>query len=139
MSTTAPTATPDPLIAWQRLRAGNARPAAPGRHTTNTYSWDAVALTGSASINSKGACGAKPGSLSIPFTLSRIGPPPAVPAPADPPAVPAYAPPPPPAAIGDAAPPAAPPATTPPADLAGTAESPLSAESPVEPPPPPAN
>lgn len=109
--------------------------SAPGM---NTYSWDAVALTGSASINSKGACGAKPGSLSIPFTLSRIGPPPAVPAPADPPPAPPAAPPPA-AATGDAAPPAAPPAATPPADLPESAEAPLSAESPVGPPPPPAN
>lgn len=44
--------------------------AAPG---VNTYSWDAVGLSGNASILNKGACGAKTGNVSIPFTLSRIG------------------------------------------------------------------
>ncbi len=36
MSTTATTATADPLIAWQRLRAGAARPGADGRHAADT-------------------------------------------------------------------------------------------------------
>ncbi|WP_313675734.1 hypothetical protein [Mycolicibacterium sp.] len=44
--------------------------AAPG---VNTYSWDAVGLSGNASIMNKGACGGKTGNVSIPFTLSRIG------------------------------------------------------------------
>lgn len=44
--------------------------AAPG---LNTYSWDAVSLSGSASLFSNGACGAGPESLSIPFTLTRTG------------------------------------------------------------------
>lgn len=44
--------------------------AVPG---VNTYSWDAVELTGSASILSKGACGTEPASISIPFTLTKTG------------------------------------------------------------------
>ena len=39
----------------------------------NTYSWDAAALTGSASILSRGACGTEPASISIPFTLTKTG------------------------------------------------------------------
>ena len=44
--------------------------SAPGM---NTYSWDAVGLSGNASVLNRGACGAKAGSVSIPFTLRRIG------------------------------------------------------------------
>lgn len=44
--------------------------AVPG---VNTYSWDGVALSGSASILSKGACGTEPASISIPFTLTKTG------------------------------------------------------------------
>lgn len=104
----------------------------------NTYSWEAVGLSGSVSINSKGACGAEPGSVSIPFTLNRIGPPPIAP-PAPPPEVPAVPPPDPPPdpvtppATADA--PLAPaPADAP--DGPEAAGGPLSAESPVEPPAP---
>ena len=68
----------------------------------NTYSWDGSSMSGSASILSNGACGAKAASLSIPFTLTRLGAaevqrPPAAPAappgPAEPPGPPAAAPP----------------------------------------------
>ena len=70
----------------------------------NTYSWDGTSLVGSASILSKGACGAKSASLSIPFKLSRLGAAEA-PVPAGPPA----------AVQGPPAPPGrAPPATSPP-------------------------
>lgn len=44
--------------------------AVPG---VNTYSWDAAALTGSVSILSRGACGTKPASISIPFALTKTG------------------------------------------------------------------
>jgi hypothetical protein len=44
--------------------------AVPG---VNTYSWDAADLSGSVSILSKGACGTKPASISIPFTLTKTG------------------------------------------------------------------
>jgi len=44
--------------------------AAPG---TNTYSWDGGSMSGSASILTRGACGTKAASLSIPFTLTRLG------------------------------------------------------------------
>lgn len=44
--------------------------AVPG---VNTYSWDAATLSGSVSILSKGACGTKPASISIPFTLTKTG------------------------------------------------------------------
>lgn len=102
--------------------------SAPGM---NTYSWAAVGLSGSASIINKGACGAKPGSVSIPFTLTRIGPPPAAPAdlPADPPAAQPPAPLNPPAA-GDV-----PPETSPAAGPEAQG-GPLSAESPIEAPAP---
>ncbi len=39
----------------------------------NNYSWDAVTLTGNASINSPGACGAEGESIAIPFTLTKTG------------------------------------------------------------------
>ena len=44
--------------------------AAPG---LNTYSWDGGSLSGSASIFSRGACGAEPASVSIPFALTKTG------------------------------------------------------------------
>lgn len=51
--------------------------SAPGR---NNYSWDAVALTGYASINNTGgACGAEASSIAIPFTLTKTGEPPRMP------------------------------------------------------------
>lgn len=65
--------------------------AVPG---TKTYSLDGATFAGHASINTSGACGAKPASLSTPFRLSRLGaaetrpaPPAAAPAP-PPPAAP---------------------------------------------------
>lgn len=78
-------------------------PAVPG---TNTYSWDGASMSGSASILSNGACGTKTNSLSIPFTLTRVGPaelrPPAPPA--ESPASPAQPSLPPPAAVESPAP-----------------------------------
>ena len=59
--------------------------SAPGR---NTYSWDAVTLAGNVSIITHGECGAKPGSLSSPFRLTKTGSPaqyPSAPADAAPP------------------------------------------------------
>ena len=50
--------------------------SAPGR---NNYSWDATNLNGYASILSKGACGAGPQSLAIPFALTKTGEPPRMP------------------------------------------------------------
>ena len=45
--------------------------SAPGN---NNYSWDATSLNGYASIfNGTGACGSEPGSLAIPFTLTKTG------------------------------------------------------------------
>lgn len=103
----------------------------------NTYSWEAVGLSGNVSINNRGACGAKQASISIPFTLSRVGPPPAAP-PAAEPSVP-----PPPPAIPPATaetppdpPPAETPAPPPPVEAPGSSGGPLSAESPIEPPAP---
>lgn len=47
--------------------------SAPGN---NNYSWDATTLDGYASIyNGGGACGSEPGSLAIPFTLTKTGSP----------------------------------------------------------------
>jgi len=90
---------------------------APG---TNTYSWDGASMSGSASILTNGACGKKSASLSIPFTLTRLGvaevqAPPAAPAGAAPAAAPA--------APQDVAPPAAP------QDVAPAPTAPLAAES----------
>lgn len=51
--------------------------SAPGQ---NTYSWDNATLSGNVSIFNAGACGAEPGSLSIPFRLAKTG---SVPAPVD--------------------------------------------------------
>lgn len=95
--------------------------SAPG---VNTYSWDSAGLAGSASILTNGACGGEPKSLSIPFTLTRVGPgAPTVPvAPAElPPAAPA-----------PAAAPLAPPAPQPPAPAPMPA-GPLEAEAPYPP------
>jgi VanZ family protein len=44
--------------------------SAPG---LNTYSWEGSSLSGSVSIITKGACGTKSASLSIPFRLTRLG------------------------------------------------------------------
>lgn len=51
--------------------------SAPG---VNNYSWDATTLNGYASIfNGSGACGSEPGSLAIPFALTKTGEPPRMP------------------------------------------------------------
>ncbi len=39
-----------------------------------TYSWDAVTLSGYFSIFNTGVCGDEPGTLSAPFTLTKVGP-----------------------------------------------------------------
>lgn len=51
--------------------------SAPG---VNNYSWNATTLNGYASIfNGSGACGSEPGSLAIPFALTKTGEPPRAP------------------------------------------------------------
>lgn len=40
---------------------------------TNNYSWDATSLNGYTSIFNPGACGSEPGSLAIPFALTKTG------------------------------------------------------------------
>jgi hypothetical protein len=106
--------------------------SAPGK---NTYSWDGSSLAGSASLLTNGACGTEAASLSIPFTLTRLGAA-AAQRPAPPAAVPPAAVPP--AAVAPAAPSA-------PQDAAPAPAAPLAAEStagpagtPPAPVPPPA-
>ena len=90
---------------------------APG---TNTYSWEGASMSGSVSILTNGACGKKSASLSIPFTLTRIG------------VAEVQAPPVAPAGVAPAAAPAAPQDLAPPAasqDVAPAPTAPLAAES----------